>query len=426
MSFEQSNLALMLPKRQLVVAPSPISNWEDDPTFPTAAGTYIYEARAFRGNQTGNVNLYMLTNNTTNASIYIFRNCVFNSSSRIFGIVSGNPGCEFYFINCVFFMRNPRVLGFAQQRVFVGNPKIFEMTFCTIVGSTVQFVGTGIQRVFIKYNRWININGLYSNGPNAKGSYGWDAYVTDTNQPQGVESEWRQAIQFNGCPGVPFIEIEYNEVINQDLKCSAEDIINFFANSGGTSAKPALIQNNFMRGGGKSRPYDITSSAFGIQLESRAHWITINNNIIVETGGGGISLDSGSEGGQHDITISNNRVVSGQWCAGISRKPQSTNGLQFVFTNAGTTGLPVPTYGYPYNIHFSDNYSRWRNNNPAVNAETNYTPALAYGTNNTSVNSGVQPGGRAPVSAEDAEEALWKQRLQDAGIPQIGSSLLLR
>jgi parallel beta-helix repeat protein len=109
-----------------------------------------------------------------------------------------------------------------------------------------------------------------------------------------------QMVQFNGVHGSGN-EVSCN-VSDQTIPgylAGPEDHVNMFSSSG-TAASPILIRYNKIRGGGPSN-----SGAGIIGGDLAGAYVTIDTNILVDSGAVGIAVAGG-----HDIKLLNNKVYS--------------------------------------------------------------------------------------------------------------------
>jgi hypothetical protein len=158
------------------------------------------------------------------------------------------------------------------------------------------------------------------------------------NQMKDMQGPYPQAdfVQFDRVSG-PNNQICYNRLENVQGESKAEDAINLYK-SDGLPDDPILVTNNWIRGGGPG----ITGA--GITAgDGGGSYQKIENNIVVNSGSGGIQVAGGT-----DIQIINNIIYSkslpwssfGLASSNYSGKPSANNTVSYNKVNwiAGRLG----------------------------------------------------------------------------------------
>lgn len=115
----------------------------------------------------------------------------------------------------------------------------------------------------------------------------------------------RNAVQLIRVRGVRGVEISHNRIEGRGpWDSDFEDMINLYSSSG-TPASNIAIRGNYMRNGGPSSTGTAMILGDGSSSVGPSQHITVEDNVVVDSGHVGISL----AGGNH-ITIRNNKVYS--------------------------------------------------------------------------------------------------------------------
>lgn len=196
---------------------------------------------------------------------------------------------------------NPNVVGRTPGRFLtVYKPTNIVVKNCYIESTSGIYLNGDVsapRSVEIRFNRIRNIDGRKSNGNGG--------FSADFNHVQFV--------QLDKMPNAAGIEITWNEVINELYKSRVEDNINLWK-SGGTSASPVLIHDNYIQGAYPAEPTQSGYTGGGILLGDDSMspdngtdvgFVKAYNNQIVNSAHYGIAITSG-----HDSEIHNNRIVS--------------------------------------------------------------------------------------------------------------------
>lgn len=146
-------------------------------------------------------------------------------------------------------------------------------------------------------NKALNIDGRYSNGP-------------DAFSPTGFYRV--QFAQFNDVKNIPNAEIAWNQIINEPGKSRVEENINMYLSSG-TPTSPVLIHNNYIQGAYPTNPATDNYGGGGIMLGDgqassvgkASAYLRAYNNQVISTSNQGIAIAAG-----HNNEAYNNRVIS--------------------------------------------------------------------------------------------------------------------
>jgi hypothetical protein len=283
------------------------------------------------------------------------------------------------------------------------NNTMTGFTFGIYINS-YQGNGTNAQTIKILNNIVNNMDGRPSNGNGG--------YITS--------GQWNaHAFQLNQVRNVPYMEIAWNQIINQPNQGMCSDLINIYV-SGGQSGNPLLIHDNYLQGAFPANPGPDNYTGGGIITDggtsntatNTTSFVNIYNNQMVATANYGLSIAAG-----HDNQIYNNRVVSSGYTASGAFYPTTFgNGIN----NYNNYNQPATTF---YNNYASNNYSgliRKNSTGGPMRADW-YLPGQASGTganvaftpNNTS----------APTLADEAAEyQLWLKKIAKQS-KKLGSSL---
>ena len=300
--------------------------------------------------------------------------------------------------NCIGESLNPNVLNGKKGRFAMFwkpiNVLIENNTLLSTAGIYVNNGNNPTKTVRVRYNIAKNIDGRISDG---KGGY-------------LIEDYFAQFVQLNSVKGSPDVEISWNEVINEPGISRVADNINIFLSSG-TSSRPILIHDNFVRG---AYPMDPASSRFsggGIIVDGgtsviadAAGHIRIYDNQVVGTSNHGISIAAG-----HHVEIVRNRLVS--------------SGLLPDGTRVGAANVGLYAWNYYKNADamfentIRENSVGWVNSKGSMNNW--WFPDCA--APNCSDNRIIR--GPITISMEDDEYILWRRKISENGV-KLGSSLL--
>ncbi|WP_226163646.1 hypothetical protein, partial [Hymenobacter terricola] len=189
--------------------------------------------------------------------------------------------------------------------------------------------GTSSQTVKIRYNRAFNLDGSFRNNPQ-----------------QGTAC----FALLNTVNNLANLEIAWNQIINTPNQSTVSDNMNFY-DSGGTSASPARVHDNYVQG---AYPIPATSSNFngtgmttdgaGTTAATSTGYVEIDNNQFVSTCNGGINIASG-----HDVNVHNNRVVT----SGYLPNGDKLNKLWCGINPSNYYSSPAAAFGA--NIRIADN-----------------------------------------------------------------------
>ncbi len=233
-----------------------------------------------------------------------------------------------------------------------------------------------------------NIDGRWSNGAGG--------YMTGANDFTRV-----QFLQLDKIRNVPFMEVGWNQVVNDPFNSRVEDNINFFA-SGGTAASPVQVHDNFIWGAYPSDPATMGFSGGGIIAGDnstgtlKAGYIDIFNNQVVGTTNYGLSIVCGN-----DQRLFNNRVVAANVLP---------DGRQIQAQNVGISMASAAMWGMP-----CDNYV----NNAATNNTVGFQRSSGrndWWVPSANVWSGnVSMSGTITRATEQAEYTSWLAKVSAAG-----------
>ena len=150
-----------------------------------------------------------------------------------------------------------------------------------------------------------------------------------------------QAVHVGNTGAVSAMEIGWNQVTNTAGESSTGSLIEI-SESGGTAGNHALVHDNFVQGCYPTFPGKDLYQFGGIiisglttdTLNDTASFIDIYNNQVVASANTGIAVTAG-----HDITVSNNRVVSSGFLAD------------------GSFYAMKPTYGFAFGLYNENRYN---------------------------------------------------------------------
>ena len=253
-------------------------------------------------------------------------------------------------------------------------------------------------------SRFININGLSSNGSNG--------YIMDA--PDGRA----HMIQFNAVRRIPNVEIAWNEVINEPGKSQVEENINFYESSG-TPSSPMLIHDNYIQGAYATRPNGTSGYAGGgilagdgiVSNPLDSGYSNVYNNQIVSTTNQGLAI----AGGVYNRFYNNRVIASGLLSDGSRISAQNVGIYMWDINNAGS--YSTPTFG---NNSMENNFVAWTRINPDGSTYTNPWWFPDCGTKSSTCAGNVS-GGKATLDTEKQEYQLWLNKLSTNGV-KVGTS----
>lgn len=220
-------------------------------------------------------------------------------------IVYASGSGDLTIMDCCFSGLNPNVVGTRKGRgIRMENMVNLAVLGCifTAVGYPIyvnRYVGnfSKDQTIRITNNLFYNVDGRPSDGKNG--------YLKTGNGRT-------HAILLNAIQNVPFIEIAWNQIINQPFVSDVSDNINFY-NSSGTPTSHILCHDNYIQGAysitpGSAEKYTgggIITDGQPTNAAKATSFVDIYDNQIVSTSNYGVSIASG-----HDNKAYDNRVVS--------------------------------------------------------------------------------------------------------------------
>lgn len=195
---------------------------------------------------------------------------------------------------------------------------VFEHNYIEGTGEGVTLIeyggsGAGGPAITIRYNRFRNLMGLYSDG---KGGLKLEGDL-------GNEGNGNHAVILDKLPQLPGGVIAWNEFVMDPYLSSIGDKVNFYK-SGGSAAAPFVVHDNWFLGGYGIFPTDpvysgsgvITDGSGGDGAASASAFVKVHGNQFVN----GANFGAGFLAG-HDNEAWNNRSVStgrlddGRWMA---------------------------------------------------------------------------------------------------------------
>ena len=270
-----------------------------------------------------------------------------------------------------------------------------------------QYLGDGTpgNSIRIRYNRFHNIDSRLSDG---KGGY-------LTTQKKGFYSH---AIILSDVPGVPGIEVAWNQIINEPNQSGVEDSINIF-DSSGTNASPIQIHDNYIQGGWDSDPTNgdglayfgsaiTTDGLFQTDPRLTTGFVKIHDNQAVGFGNLGMSIALG-----HDVEMYNNRVISsGQLPSGTSSATSYAIGIQHLNWRDNP-----PSAFFNTSVHDNVSGVRKQRNGSWERQDYYFGVPATVNSNNASF---APTTASSPTPADEANEfVLWTSKLNAQGI-QVG------
>ena len=318
----------------------------------------------------------------------IIENCILAGVGNLIYAASGNANI---------IVRNNRAYGMPQTSPGTRHGRFIELVSASSVrvehnyleGTTGINVyqwggnGTAQQTLTVRYNQSRNIDGRLLNG-------GWEGC---------------NFMGLNQVHGLVGAEIAWNEIINEPNRSRVEDNINFY-NSGGTSASPVQMHDNYIQG---AFPFpatetDYTGSGFIIDGDGGATtgsaYVQAYRNQVVATSGAAMNIAAG-----HDIQYYENRVVS--------------SGLLADGTRLLANWAAVAVWNAYSQASFANNtinnntigYYRQGGGIPYTNRQDLSPGACSPCSGNISL-----PDRPLTVADEQNEFTLWQQKLQQNGV----------
>jgi hypothetical protein len=262
--------------------------------------------------------------------------------------------------------------------------------------------------VRVRYNRFRNIDGRYSNGA--------DGYLTNVN------GEYSHAVIFSLVKHVPGMEISWNQIINVAGQSQDTDSINVFSSSG-VPASPLLVHDNYVQGqyaANPANPDGLSYSGTGIVTDDQegitdpanaTSYVNIFSNQVVSIALAGISISAGN----NNTSYGNRVVSSGQLADGTNISSVNAAGV-------GTNNYLKEPSGVYGNNSVHDNFSGVRRTRSSGWNRQDYYFGVPVTTFN---NASLQPAtSTSPaVADEQAEFSRWSAKLFANGIT-VGSTLL--
>jgi hypothetical protein len=242
-----------------------------------------------------------------------------------------------------------------------------------------------------RYNKAVDINGMYSNGSGG--------YQTETAGNGGFEV--RQFLQLNS-NSIASVDISWNEMINAPTNCRPEDFINIYASSG-TAGSPMSIANNFAWGGFSQQPYTLDFSGCGLLVEEGSSYIDLDDNVIVAYTNSGFA----AWGACDNLNVRRNRFI----CSGkLSGTTLWAPNRAAVFQTSGSSNL------------YEDNEFSW------MGRDTGGSGALSnrglYKAGDTVTETGSTQLANATEASEAAEVTTWESKKTSNGVT-TGSSIVI-
>jgi hypothetical protein len=273
---------------------------------------------------------------TTTAPVIILNSNIETSGD----FIVGQGGNDITVINCTAVADNPNVRGM-QKGIFlrVTKPVNIAMRNNVIQGVRIGLYLNGYsgnhthnQTIRVIGNNFLNIDGRPSDGKNGYSTSG---------QYNG------QAIHVGNAYSVPDMEYAWNQVVNQPNQSATGAIIEF-SESGGTSASPTLVHDNFIQGAYPASPGTDLYGFGGLLIDgsnsdtaiTTSAFINVYQNQIVSTANYGLAITAG-----HDISFNNNRVVSsGYTQIGVFYPMSSYYGAAYGAYNINLLNLPSTVF----------------------------------------------------------------------------------
>ena len=289
-------------------------------------------------------------------------------------------------INCEFENENPLDSRFGIGRACnlqgVKNLRI-ENNYFNHTGGVYVLGYNGNQTpeetIKIRYNKYKNIDGRMSNGPDGT---------------LGPGTGYVQAVQFDKVFHLKHAEVAWNEVENEPYESRPEDVMNFYCSSG-TESSPLQVHHNFIFGAYPADPVNDGFSGGGIICDGddRTQYVHIHDNIIVNTTNHGAAIAAG-----YNNQIYNNYLIS---------SGKLPTGEQIAAANVGI-------YAYDTierNHHIYNNTCGWIRHDNVYNSY--YVPQ--GDPVEMSTNIGI-PWEEITTENEYRQKDVWKERKKESGI----------
>ena len=269
--------------------------------------------------------------------------------------------------------------------------------------------GTANSTIKIRYNRFHNLDGRFSDG---LGGYLATAV-----------SGYSIGIHTANIFGLPGMEIAWNQIINEPYQSGSGDSINILDTSG-TAVSPMQVHDNYIQGGWDADPANgdgllyfgaaiTTDGIYQTDPRLTVGFLKIHDNQAVGFGNVGMSISIG-----HDVEMYNNRAVSsGQLSNGTSSATSWATGFQHM---NGWRNNPPSSF---FNNSVHDNVSGVRKQRRGSWEREDYRFELPPAVNSN--NASFAPASpAAPTRADEANEfVLWTNKLTAQGI-RVGSQLV--
>lgn len=344
----------------------------------------------------------------------ILERCVLRARGGL--IVASAIGADVTVRDCRGYGMDPGVEGLARGAFFEAyrvKRLVLEHNQVEGTGEGVTLIeyggdGSGGPAVTIRYNRFRNLMGLYSDG------HGGLRLEGDL----GNEGNGNHAVILDKLARLPGGEIAWNEFVMDPYLSSAGDKINFYK-SGGTAETPFVVRDNWFLGGYGIFPTDPQYSGSGVisdgspgdSEETASAFLRVHDNQFVN----GANFGAGFLAG-HDNEAWNNRSVStgrlgdGRWMA-------ADYGNGFVVWNSYSQGA------FRGNV-VRDNVAGWvvqlldgegRRVEPPVRHDY-WLPDCARANGDSLCTGNASLPGEVTAATERAEREAWEAKVDAAGV----------
>jgi len=238
------------------------------------------------------------------------------------------------------------------------------------------------QTIKVLRNRTLNVDGRRSDGA---GGY-QDAY-----------QRLRQFFQIDHVQNVPYVEVGWNEIINEPGKSGVEDNINIYMSSG-TPSSPINIHDNYIDGAYPATGKDGSFTGGGIlagdgaaRTESEVSaYVRVHHNQVLDTTNYGVAVADG-----HDVELDHNRTVG-------DSEGYAARNVGMYCRNVDGEGTKMWS-----NNSIHDNESAWISDYGGVTHRNDYwTPDCQVVSDNESLS----------TVDEAAEWRLWQKKLNANGL----------